>query len=331
MLAGGVQGQAGQGAHLELELRDIAGVQCVVAAVVWAGGHFVDDQAAVLEHKKFNAQHPDIVQAFCDGSGGRNRAVAKGRWQVARMGRGDGQDAVSVHIGLRRVMHHDAVPATRHHHRQLGLQVQQLLQHAGYTLQSGPGVCQFIARAYPKLAAPVVTEPGCLQNAGQQGIRHGSQVGLALQHGIGCAGHAAAHKMGFFLDSVLSNGHRLCARGYRPVRAQRVQGRRRHVLKLGGDGSTALHQLRQTLLIEVIGMNMVVTHQARRADHIGVEHRGEITHALRGLHKHAAQLAPAHHPQRGLLAFARARQNRGRAHGAGGSVTLPASRVCSAR
>ena len=42
------------------------------------------------------------------------------------------------------------------------------------------------------------------------------------------------------------------------VRAQRAQRGGRHVLELGGDGRAALHQLRQALLVEVVGLDVVV-------------------------------------------------------------------------
>ena len=57
--------QAGHGAHLQLELRHIAGVLAVVAAVVRARGDLVDHQAAVLQHEKLDAQHTHVVQAIC--------------------------------------------------------------------------------------------------------------------------------------------------------------------------------------------------------------------------------------------------------------------------
>ena len=41
---------------------------------------------------------------------------------------------------------------------------------------------------------------------------------------------------------------------------------------------------------------------ARRALRVGVKHRREIAQTLRGVDEHAAQLAAAHHTQRGWLA-----------------------------
>ncbi len=69
MLARLGQRQAGHGMHLQVKLRNIAGVQRVVAAVVRARGHFIDDQgavrAAVVDHEKLDAQDANIADVIC--------------------------------------------------------------------------------------------------------------------------------------------------------------------------------------------------------------------------------------------------------------------------
>ena len=237
-----------------------------------------------------------------------------------------------MQIGLRRVVHHGTVPAARHDHRHLGLQRQQLFQHAGHPLQAGPGRRQLSPVAHAHLAAAVVTQARCLQDARQQRVGHAGQVCLALQHSVRRTGHTAAHKMGFFFDAVLRNRHRLCTRGYRQVRPQGAQGRCGHIFKLGGDGGAALHQLRQSRLIQVVGLDVAMADQASRAGHVRVEHRSEIAHSLCCVRKHAAELTAAHHAQRGWLARAGAAgQDHRQAHNTGGRVMPRASRVCSAR
>ena len=71
-----------------------------------------------------------------------------------------------------------------------------------------------------------------------------------------------------------------------------------HVLELRRDRRATLHQLRQALLVEVAGLDVVVGDAARRADRVGIEHGGEVAHLLRGVHEHAAELAAAHHAER---------------------------------
>ena len=73
VLARRVQGQASHGMHLQVKLRKITGIQGVVAAVVRARRHFVDDEraavvgvgAAVFNQKKFNTQHAHVVNVIC--------------------------------------------------------------------------------------------------------------------------------------------------------------------------------------------------------------------------------------------------------------------------
>ena len=53
------------------------------------------------------------------------------------------------------------------------------------------------------------------------------------------------------------------------------------------------------LLVEITGGDVVVRDQAGRAGRVRVEHRGEIAHLLRRMDEHAAELAAAHHAERG--------------------------------
>ena len=326
------QGQAGQGAHLQVKLREVTGVQGVVAAVVRTRRHFVDDERAVLQHKKLHAQHAHVMQAVRDGAGGGNGLLGQFGRQVAVKHFGHRQNTVAVQVELHRQVDASAVPATRHDHRAFGTQRQHFFQHAGHALERRPGGGQFGAGGDAGLALAVVAQPRGFENARQQVVRHASELLGGLDHGVGRAGHAAAHKMRLFLGPVLGNAHRFGVGRHGPVRAQGDEGGRRHVFKLGGDGGTALHQLRQALFVEVIGLDVVVAHQTGGADHVGVEHHGEITHGLRCLHKHAAQLATPHHAQCGGLTLrAAARQNSLGTHSAGGSVMARAAWVCAAR
>ena len=109
--------------------------------------------------------------------------------------------------------------------------------------------------------------------------------------------------MGFFLQPVLRNGHGRSAGRYRPRDGQLRQCVSRHVFKFSGDGGAQRGQLCQTGRVAVAGLNVMVADQPGRALRVGIKHGGEVAQALRGMHKHTAQLAAAHHAQRG------ARQN----------------------
>ena len=124
------QGQTGQGAHLQLKLRDIAGVLAIVAAIVRARGNLIDDQTAVFEHKKLDAQHAHIVQTlrhrFCCRHGLRGQCGG----QIACVNFGHGQDTIAVQIALHRQIDHCAISTTRHNHRALQRQRQHFFKHA---------------------------------------------------------------------------------------------------------------------------------------------------------------------------------------------------------
>jgi hypothetical protein len=60
--------QAAQGAHLLLELAGNAGIDGVVAAVVRARCHFIDDQATPAD-EELDAHGADVAELFGDSGG----------------------------------------------------------------------------------------------------------------------------------------------------------------------------------------------------------------------------------------------------------------------
>ena len=241
-----------------------------------------------------------------------------------------------MQVALRREVHRLAVAAARHDHRAFGGQGQHFFQHTGHTVQPLPGLDQLGARAHPHLPLAVVAHPCGFEDAGQQIVGHGGQLLGSVDHSVRRAGHTTADKVGLFGGAVLGDGHGGGGRCHGAERGQQRECRSGHVLELGGDGAAQVAQAGQAVSVHVVGVDMVVAHPAGGAGWVRVQHGGEVTHALRGVHKHAPQLAAADHTQRG---FARAGQD-GRggwagsgvgAHGAGGSVMPRASSVCWAR
>ena len=94
-----------------------------------------------------------------------------------------------------------------------------------------------------------------------------------------------------------------------------MQGLGGHVFKLGGDGLAQVRQLCQAGRVVVPGLDVVVAHQAGWALRIGLQHGGKVAQALGGMHKHAAQLATAQHPQGCPLASSIGTARKKRAHG----------------
>jgi len=237
-----------------------------------------------------------------------------------------------VQVALHRKVDHLARAAARHDHGTLVLERQHFFDHAGHLFELGPGRHQLGTGFHADLALAVITQAGGLEDAWQQLIGHRRQLRFGLDHGMRRHGHAAFHKMRLLGGAVLRNGHSIRGRGHETVRPQGQQGRGRDVLKFGGDGGAALHQLRQALLVQVIGLDVMVTHPARRTGRIGVKHRRVVAHGLRGMHKHAAQLAAPHDAQGGGMAVDHAaRKQHAHLDSTGGKVMARAIAVCSAR
>ena len=195
-----------------------------------------------------------------------------------------------------------AIGAARHDDADLVGQRQPLFEHAGHALERVPGRGERGAVGHAHLALAVVAQPRGLQDAGQQRCRHSGKLHVAIDQRERCAGHAAVDEMLLLDAAVLAHRDAFGRRRHRPVRAERVERAGRHVLELGGDRRTALHQLRQARLAKVVGLDVIVRDQPGRAGRVGVEHGREVAHRLRGLHEHAAELAAAHHAQRGRAA-----------------------------
>ncbi len=69
------QRRAGQGAHLELELRQVAGVDAVVARVVRPRRDLVGDERAVGEDEELDAEDADVVEREREPLGVGDRLV----------------------------------------------------------------------------------------------------------------------------------------------------------------------------------------------------------------------------------------------------------------
>ena len=318
------QRQAGQGAHLQVELRGVARVHRVVAAVVRARSHLVDDQRAVLQHEEFDAQHAHVVQLVCYRHGSALRLLDGDFGQVAFINLGHGQDAVAVQVALHRQADDLPVAPARHDDRTLVRQRQHLLQHAGHAAHALPGGGQFVAVGHARLALAVVAQARGFQDAGQQHGGHLAQVGLVLDHRIGRGRHAAAGgaagEVRLLADAVLRDGDALGRGRHRTRGGQRGQRLGGHVLEFGGDGVAARGQFAQRVLVAVVGLDEVVAHAPRRAAGVGVEHHRLIAQRLRRVHEHAAQLAAAQHAQGGGAAVDQAAGQQGQGGGHLGTV-----------
>ena len=162
------QRRAGHRAHLQLELRDVAGVDAVVAGVVRPRRHLVGDQRAVGEHEELDAEHADVVDRLGDAAPARSLAPATRGVTSARAG-----TRVTARMPSRCTFSWTGRWTTAPSRPRgdddadLGGQRQALLEHAGDAAERGEGAGQLGAIGDAHLALAVVAEPRRLQDAGQ--------------------------------------------------------------------------------------------------------------------------------------------------------------------
>ena len=292
------QRRTDQRAHLQFELRLVAGVQAVVAGVVRPRRHLVGDQPAVAQHEKLDAQHADVVHRRGQPTRCAHGLGLHGIANPERRHRGHRQDAAAVQVVLHRQVDRVARAIARHDHADFVRQRQQRFKHAAHAAERAPAIAQFGHRRDAKLALAVVAEAGRLQHAGQQMRRNSLDLFGGFEQCVRCARHPAAREVGLLGSPVLANRHTPRRGRHAACPLQPLERCGRHVLEFGGHGGTATGQLRQCRLVEVAGLQVPVGHATGRAGFIGIEHRGEIAEPLRRVHEHAPELAAAQHPER---------------------------------
>ena len=293
------QRRAGEGAHLKIELRHVAGINAVVAGVVRPGRHFIGHQGAVAQHEELDAEHADIAQRGRNVQRRRDRRALRVECDIRRRHLGDGEHAVAVQVLLHRQVHRGAIGAACDDDANFEIKRQQFFEHAGRVTEGRPGSGKFIAIGDPRLALAVIPESRGFQDAGQQRIGNRVELLLGADQRVRRAGHAAAREVRLLGGPVLAHRDRFGAGRHAPLPRQRGEGCGRHVLEFGGHRGRAARQLRQPVGIAVVATDAAMRHQARRARNVRVKHRRGITHLLSGMDEHAGQLAAAHHPQRG--------------------------------
>ena len=130
------QRRAGHGAHLQVELRDIAGVDAVVAGVVRPRRHLVGERASRRPGRRTRRRARRRRRSIrrCASPGPRPAAAAAAAAPCAgtRVSR---EDAVAVDVLLHRQVHHLAGRIACDHDADLGHQRHALLQHASHAAE----------------------------------------------------------------------------------------------------------------------------------------------------------------------------------------------------
>jgi hypothetical protein len=282
------QRQAGQRAHLQLELRDVAAVDAVVARVVRARRHLVGQQRAVGEHEEFDAQHPDVIQGSSQARGGVEGGKRRGLVHIRRRHLRHRQDAVAVQVLLQRQVDHGPAVAARNDDAELEAQVQPPLQHAGHATQGLPGGSQLTPRGDSMLALAVVAQAGGLEQPGQQIAGRRSDVRVAFHARMLRTRNTRTQEERFLCGAVLATFDRIRRRRHTARRCQSPQRCGRHVLELRGHRRARPAELRQRSGINVGCAQMLMRHCARGAVWVRVEHQNAVSKGLRGVGEHAA-------------------------------------------
>ena len=248
------QRRAGQGAHLELELRQVAGVDAVVARVVRPRRDLVGDERAVGEHEELDAQDADVVERPRQPLGAGDRLVLLRRSdRGARRHARHGEDAVAVDVVLDRQVDDRAVAAAGDDDADLGRQRQALLEHAGDAAERRERGGQGAAFGDRDLALAVVAEASRLQDRRKERRhrRRRRRRAVAISR---CGAQATPLRdEGRLLGgAVLADRDRRGRRRDRPAQRQRLQRSRRNVLELGRDRVAHRGEAIEARRIEVV-------------------------------------------------------------------------------
>ena len=136
-------------------------------AVVWARRDFVGEQPPITQHEELDAQHTPIVEPSSYG----NRRFTRSVGQSARNTRGNDayvQNPVGMAVLRQRPCHDFAIEAARDDAGQFQLEIQPLLQHAGFAAELLERLLRIGRAAHAGLPLAVVSQPATLENTGQQ-------------------------------------------------------------------------------------------------------------------------------------------------------------------
>jgi hypothetical protein len=135
--------ETAQGPDLLLELVHRAGIERVMAAVVWPGRELVGVEPPLVRNEQLDPQDPDIFQPRSDPFRHRGRLAQESLRKFRRHG-GGFEDSMRVDVGSRRKGRHFAVLAARQHHGQLSFEPETALQHARHATEPGKRPAGFL-------------------------------------------------------------------------------------------------------------------------------------------------------------------------------------------
>ena len=267
----------------------------MVAGVVRARCHLVDEQGAVLFYEELDSHDPTISEraghffrdvagflcdAFCDPR--RDDRDIKNVGSVAVLGG-------IIGSGL-------AVLAADDHHGNFLFERHPRLQHRALLAEFFPDLRRVFAAGDLELAFAVVAEIRGLQHARAAEFRHcAGQVVEGFDHPERSAGDAVLAEEILFPLAVLADADRFGRGVQADVFCHSTHGRERDILELdGGHGRLRAEGVQRLRIIEWLVDHLVRdlhggSFQTARPDH------GSHAHTPRRQRQHASELTPADH------------------------------------
>ncbi len=294
---GGAKRQVRDRADVLFKLRSHAAVHAVVAGVVWAGSHLVDDQLAVMAQEEFHGNQADDIQLVgdiaCQLLAHLTRCIGDARWDD-----GGVQDVVHMHVLSHWESDLGAVGLACADHRKLADMVDPLLDHHAWWLAELLPECVAVGGVFSAveldLAFAVITEGSGLDHAWEaNGFNRGLQALCGVRILKRHAGQAAGFQKVFLPLAVLANMQRLCAGHDGLDAAEHIDDLGGNVFKLQRDDVDFRSERTECHLVGILRVHFLVGNHACGARALGLEHVKTIAEIAACEHEHAAELATA--------------------------------------
>ena len=198
-------------------------------------------------------------------------------------------------VGRGRVRDQLSAGVARHHHRDLGLQVECLLGDAGLFPQRSPGVPHAFPPAVELHLSPAVVSPvRPLQvNPSAQFVRGPLQVIFPVDRPVRSHGKTLIAQPVFLLDPVLHHGQDLSARAHRGMAGCGIERGQGDLLDLQRDHVAAARQVSSRAGIVPRAHKAGIHHKTGGARRVGVHYLHPVAQRTRSHGGHAAQLTTA--------------------------------------
>ena len=199
------EGQTGDGADVLFELAGDAGVEGPVAAVVGAGGHFVDEELAVIRQEEFHREQSGEAKPVGDGFGEGAGLILDGGLDAGGQD-GEVEDVLCVDVFRDGEAAGFADGGACDDDGELALEIDPLLDDGALVLEAGHSEGEGGVVGDLLLAFAVVAEVGGFHHAGQaDGAYRRGEVSVRLALGEADVGEVVFTKPGFLPEAVLGD------------------------------------------------------------------------------------------------------------------------------